>query len=269
MDMSIGILQGRLSPSRDGRFQFSPKKWEAEFAIAQKLGFTSIEWLVDFVDFSENALLSSSGRKAIANAVAETGVVVSSICADYFMKYRFTGADAPRSVEMLRVLADGAKETREKLILIPLLEDNAPKRNAEKNEIVSQIKAVLPYLEKKGVRIGFETEMSRGELTEFLDSFRSDIVGVYYDIGNATSYGCDVPGDIRFFGNRIFGVHAKDRKKRSTQSVLLGEGDAPYAETMRALTEIDFGGTIVMQAWRGQDFLEDARTQLSFLKKFL
>ncbi|MSU55750.1 MAG: sugar phosphate isomerase/epimerase [Candidatus Taylorbacteria bacterium] len=265
MTLPIGILQGRLSPSEDGRFQFSPREWEAEFMIARELGFTSLEWLFDFTCFTENAMFTVSGREAIGIVAQKAGVPVSSICADYYMKYRFTGADAKRSVEILRMLIDSAETTSEKLILIPLLEGNAPKSGAEKEEIVSHIRNVLPTLMARNVRIGFETEMPRAELSAFLDSFSSDAVGVYYDIGNATSYGFDVPGDIRFFGKRIFGVHAKDRKKGSAQSVLLGTGDAPYKETLRALQEIHFGGTIIMQAWRGEEYLSDAKKQLSLL----
>ena len=266
MDIPIGILQGRLSPSEDGRFQFSPKVWEPEFEKARELRFTAIEWLFDFVGFVENAIISRQGREVITQVSQKTGVTVNSICADYYMKYQFTGADASASIQMLRTLIDAAVMTKEKLILIPLLEGNAPKNDAERGEAVSRIREVLPYLEERNVRIGFETEMSRKELLNFLDAFQSDAVGIYYDIGNATSYGFDVPGDIRFFGKRIFGVHAKDRKRGSTQSVLLGTGDAPYKEAIQALTEIGFGGTIIMQAWRGDDFLADAKHQLLFLR---
>ncbi len=43
----IGIMQGRLSVAREGRFQFFPLDWEAEFSRAKELGFDQIEWFLD------------------------------------------------------------------------------------------------------------------------------------------------------------------------------------------------------------------------------
>src|SRR3989344_65288 len=269
MPIPIGILQGRLSPSENGRFQFSPTDWEQEFAKAKELGFSSIEWLFDFVCHETNTLLASGGAERIQAVAEETDVALNSICADYFMKYRFTGEDAKTSTEILRRLINvAAKLTKQKLILIPLLEGNAPKTDGEKREIVAKVAPLLSIAERLGVRLGFETEMDKNELSRFLELFPSPAVGIYYDIGNATSYGYDVPADIRFFGKRIFGVHAKDRRKGSTQSVYLGEGDADYEGCLSALRGIGFGGTIIMQAWRTADYLSDAERQLLFLKKY-
>ncbi len=262
----LGILQGRLSPSHDGRFQFFPKDWKAEFYAAKELGIDSIEWLFDWPEAGENPIITESGREEIKKVVQETGVQVSSVCADYYMKHRFTGEEAGESVAMLERLIDAATVTREKLILIPLLEGNAPKTEVEKNEIIFNITKALPRAEQKGVRIAFENEMPAGELLPFLEKFKSKHVGVYYDIGNGTSYGFDCPAEIKHLGSYVFGVHAKDRKVHTTQSVTLGTGDANYQACFAALAEQGFSGTVVMQAWRSQDYLEDAKQQYSFLK---
>lgn len=266
-NLKIGIVQGRLSPSFGDRFQFFPKDWEREFFLAKNLGFNSIEWLFDWPEAVENSIIRVVGRKEIEKVVAETGVKVNSICADYYMKYRFTGSDTNNSLKVLSQLIEAAKITTERLILIPLLEQNAPKTNEEKDEIILNIKKVLPEAEKNGVRITFETEMNSPEILEFLKGFHSDAVGVYYDIGNATSYGFNCPEDIIKLGKYIFGIHAKDRKVNTTQSVLLGQGDADYKGCFDALKKVGFSGTIIMQAWRGEDYLGDAKKQLLFLKE--
>ncbi len=266
MAFPIGVLQGRLSPSENGRFQFFPSDWKAEFVLAKQMGFSSIEWLLDFVGYEKNPLLSVRGREEIARVAKGTGVSANSICADYYMKYRFDKADKERSLAILGQLIEAAKKTNGKLILVPLLEVNAPRNEDEKRAIIIGISSLLPRAREVGVRIGFETEMPRKKLSLFLDAFSSDAVGVYYDIGNATSYGFDCASDIRFFGKRIFGIHAKDKKKGSTQSITLGTGDADYRGCFKALHEIGFSGTIIMQAWRGENYLKDAEKQLLFLK---
>lgn len=270
MAITIGILQGRLSPSTDGRFQFFPKDWAKEFPIASNLGFDAIEWIFDWVDFENNPILNPNERmSAISQSVKESGVQISSICADYYMKYRLSGADADNSVVMLDRLIDAAEITAEKLILVPLLEGNAPRTEIEKKELIKNVSRIIPQLKSKNVRIGFETEMPVNELIEFIDGFNSDKIGVYYDIGNCTSYGFDCSEDIRLLGRRVFGIHAKDRKLHTTQSLVLGAGDADYPGCFKSFKDIGFSGTIIMQAWRGQDYLSDAKQQLIFLKEIL
>lgn len=268
-NFKVGILQGRLSPSLNGRFQFFPEEWQKEFKTAKEIGFDSIEWLFDWVDFENNPIFNDKGRMEIEKNIRESGVKASSICADYYMEYVFTGNQAQKSIEVLKELVKAANITSEKLILIPLLEKNAPKSDEEKKEIILNIKKALPEAEKNGVRIAFETEMPKEELLEFLKSFNSESVGAYYDIGNATSYRFNCVEDIRSIKDRIFGIHAKDRKKGSAQSVILGEGDSDYPGCVEALKEVSFSGVIIMQAWRGQEYLEDAKNQLLFLKQYI
>ena len=266
---SIGILQGRLSPSLDGRFQFSPEDWAKEFSIAKDMGSDAIEWLFDWVDFEKSPLLTQAGRDSIKEVAKSSGIAVSSICADYYMKYTLTGQEADDSVDILKKLIEAAEITSEKLILIPLLEKNAPKTKEEKSEIAANIKKVMPEAEKRGVKVAFETEMNAQEISDFLGEIGSENAGVYYDIGNATSYGFNCVEDIRALRSKVFGVHAKDRKVNDTQSKMLGEGDADYAGCFRSLQDIGFSGTLIMQAWRGENYLDDAKKQHAFLKNLL
>ncbi len=263
----IGILQGRLSPSYDGRFQFFPRNWQDEFRMAAKMGFASIEWLVDWPDWKENPLLSPTAEASIREKVEETGIPVSSICADYFMKHRLDGSEGPESGAMAARLVDvAARLTRQKLILIPFLEETAYPTERERFQVATNLMPAIKKAETLGVRIGLETEMPVSELRNFLDRFDSCAIGAYYDIGNCTSYGFDCPSDLRFLGKRVFGVHIKDRKRGSPQSVILGTGDARLSECLHTLQEIGFEGVPIMQAWRGTDFLRDAQEQLNFLK---
>ncbi len=266
--MNFGILQGRLSPSHDGRFQFFPLDWRAEFRAAAELGFVSIEWLVDWPDWKENPLLIPEQEMSIRETVDETGIPVNSICADYFMKYRLAGPEGKDSGAMAVRLVDvAARFCRQKLILIPFLEQNAYPTEEERREVIANLLPAVKKAERLGVRIGLETEMAVAELTAFLDRFGSSAIGAYYDIGNCTSYGFDCASDLRVLGKRVFGVHVKDRKKGSPQSVLLGEGDADLAGCLRALSEIRFEGVPIMQAWRGANYRKDAEDQLHVLQR--
>ena len=76
---------------------------------------------------------------------------------------------------------------------------------------------------------------------EFVDSFNSPWVGMYYDIGNHWKYG--QPGDwIRAFGRRCVKLDVKGFSREKSGFVDIGEGDLPWDDVRKALAEINFTG---------------------------
>ena len=100
----------------------------------------------------------------------------------------------------------------------------------------------------------------------FINEVNSPRVGICYDIGNCTSYGFNCPEEIRLLGDKIFEIHLKDRKIGGDRSMLLGTGDADFEDCFSALKEIGYKGNYVLQAWRGDNYLNDARKQLEFAR---
>ncbi|MEM6852855.1 MAG: sugar phosphate isomerase/epimerase family protein [Planctomycetota bacterium] len=114
------------------------------------------------------------------------------------------------------------------------------------------IERLLPTCEKLGVDLcienvwnGFLT--SPVELRDFIDSFGSDRLGVYFDVGNCLGYHQHPPHWIELLGHRIKRVHVKDFKhdfdwQGSYDFCGLGEGDVPWDETLAALRALPGGG---------------------------
>ncbi|NLS97335.1 MAG: sugar phosphate isomerase/epimerase [Planctomycetaceae bacterium] len=76
---------------------------------------------------------------------------------------------------------------------------------------------------------------------EFVDSFNSPWVGMYYDIGNHWKYG--QPGDwIRAFGRRCVKLDAKGFSRAEDKFTDIGEGDLPWDQVRQALDDIGFTG---------------------------
>lgn len=180
------------------------------------------------------------------------------------------GTEAAISLEAFRAMfpaLSGRLSTG--VVSIPLLEDHAPKTAEQKKEALHTIGVLAAIAEPLGVRIALETEMPANELTLFVDSLCMKNVGVCYDLGNTVSYGFNAPAEISALQHRIFEVHLKDRKKGTTQSLLLGTGDADFAACFTALAEIGYTGVYTLQAWRGDDYRADAITQRAFVKRLL
>ena len=68
----IGFMQGRLSPITDGKIQEFPwKNWRQEFQLANKLGFSIMEWTLDQEKLYENPLMIENGRQEIKRLCQE------------------------------------------------------------------------------------------------------------------------------------------------------------------------------------------------------
>jgi hexulose-6-phosphate isomerase len=84
-------------------------------------------------------------------------------------------------------------------------------------------------------------EQSADRFVEFVDSFNSPWVGMYYDIGNHWKYG--QPGDwIRAFGYRCVKLDVKGFSRAANKFTDIGEGDLPWDQVRKALDDIGFAG---------------------------
>src|SRR5262245_20254689 len=91
----IAIMQGRLVPPEDGRFQsFLRERWHDEFAFAKAAGLDAIEWIYDAYGADVNPLATDDGIAEMRGLSQKYGIAVVSCCADYFMDYPFVKADA-------------------------------------------------------------------------------------------------------------------------------------------------------------------------------
>ncbi len=261
----ISIMQGRLSAPQGTRLQFFPEKWEAEFVVAKQLGFDAIEWFVDRDIAGFDPIEDIWARPEIISRIdasARTVPISSVDCG----RYKLFGPEASASIGMFKMFIPlVAPRLSTKTLSVPLLEDQAPATPDERADAHKSISMIAKVAKEHELKIALETEMPAEELAAFTDSFSEKNVGVSYDVGNCTSYGFNCVRDIKTLGARIFEVHLKDRKVGSTQSLLLGTGDADFKGCFAALKAIGYTGIYTIQAWRGTDYLKDAQDQLRFV----
>ncbi len=262
-------MQGRLSPSLDGRFQFFPPTLEDEFPRARDMGFDAIDWFLDRDVPNFDPIRDIWGKTEVLQKIdiARTILPINSIdCGTYCM----FGETGKKSLSDFKILLPALIPRLEsKIITIPLVEGCAPKGGEQKRDAAHMLHEIAELANSLGARIALETELPAEELALFIASCDTPAIGVCYDTGNTTTFGFDCPNEIRALNEKIFSVHLKDRKVRSTQSLLLGTGDAPLEECFKALKEINFTGPYTLQAWRGEDYLQDAKVQLAFVKEKL
>jgi sugar phosphate isomerase/epimerase len=131
--------------------------------------------------------------------------------------------------------------------------------------VVETLVQVIPRARDAGVALGLENTITAAQNLEIIDRVGSEWLQVYYDMGNSTGNGYDVPTEIRMIGNdRLCEFHLKDWNTR-----LLGaEGCMVDNEAVAAaLKEIGYDKWLVLETSGRQDrFLEDTRANVAWAK---
>ena len=116
------------------------------------------------------------------------------------------------------------------------------------------LRQILPTAEEAGVALCIENVwnkflLSPLEMRDFVDSFGSEMVGAYFDVGNVLLTG--YPEDwIRILDGRIKRVHVKDfNRSLGTVDgfVDLLEGDVDFRAVKEALSDIGYNGYVTAE----------------------
>ncbi len=110
----------------------------------------------------------------------------------------------------------------------------------------AEVKKALPTAEKLGVKIAIEVVWNNfltkpEQLVEYVDSFKSEYVGAYFDCSNMIKYGVPSADWIRKLGKRVLKFDFKGYSKEKGW-VGIGEGDENWPDIVKALGEIGYDG---------------------------
>lgn len=132
--------------------------------------------------------------------------------------------------------------------------------------VVAALKQIAPRAEALGIALGFENTLSAAQNLEIIDQVGSPRLQVYYDVGNSTEYGYDVPSEIRLLGNkRICEIHLKDWK---TPMLGSAEGAVKFPPIVEACKEIAYNKWFILEtSGRKGKFIEDTRANVEFARK--
>jgi L-ribulose-5-phosphate 3-epimerase len=272
MKNEIGVMQGRLVPKYQGRYQAFPiGMWEEEFTVAKQCGLDLIEFILDFNDSEENPLMSKAGISQIRKVVQKTGVSVKTICADYFMDAPLHSSDinvAQESFKALERLLLTAKALDIKNIVVPCVDKSSLKSKKAVARFVKQIAKIIPNIERDNINLSLETDLEPKIFLELINKLNSKNITVNYDIGNSAALGYDPVEELNIYGDRISDIHIKDRKLGGGP-VILGTGDADFHAFFGALDKINYKGPFILQAYRDEEGINIFKSQLEWFKNKL
>lgn len=254
-EAGLYTMQGRLSPPADGRFQSFPRvHWEREITLASQVPVRGIEWIYDQYGEGANPLETTKDRARMRFLLAQQGIRVVSICADYFMESPLAQGDAAQRAqrqERLNWLISVCPEMAIGRIVLPFVDESRMGDAASRDTVLRVLHEVLPQAQAVGVELHLEADFSPSDFRAFLSEIDHPLVRVNYDAGNSSALGYRPAEEFAAYGERIGSFHIKDRV-RGGKTVPLGEGDADFASLRAALIDIDYGGDFVLQVARGE-----------------
>lgn len=272
MKNKIGVMQGRLLPKYQDRYQAHPVGyWQDEFEVARKIGLDSVEFILDYNDADKNPLLINGGIDEIKSVMNKTGVVTKTICADYFMEAPLHSLDnsvAEKSLNVLLKLVKTSSEIGVTDIVIPCVDQSTLDGVEAEERFVSQILKIIPNIEKNNINLSLETDLAPQPFLILLNKIKSNRITVNYDTGNSAALGYDPIEELNAYGDRITDIHIKDRMLGGGP-VTLGEGNTDFDSFFNKLKEFDYHGPFIMQAYRDEEGVEIFKKQLSWIKPYI
>jgi sugar phosphate isomerase/epimerase len=135
---------------------------------------------------------------------------------------------------------------------------------AELDTVSSIFRDMAPEAQRAGVILGFENLLSGKDNLKAYDKVASPAFKIYYDVGNSTFQGYDVPAEIRELGaGRICQFHIKDKG-------YLGEGQVRLPEIVAAINDIGFRGFANLETGSPSGDVEaDTGRDLEYLRKLM
>lgn len=249
--LQIGVM--------DGVFRI-PGKPEA-VGMAKKLGLASVQvTLGRATDAGTLPLEDPALQAAWRSASREHGVPLRSTYIDMLHTACLKNdASAPLFV---RKGIQITKDLGAPVLMLVFFGKCQVLERTELERVISLSRELAPEAEKAGVILGFENTSSGKDNLYAVDQVASRAFRVWYDIGNSTYNGYDVPTEIRALGReRICAFHIKDKG-------YLGEGKVDIARALEAIADIGFTGDAILETASPSGNPEaDTRRNLQYLRQ--
>lgn len=237
------------------------------FRLAREVGFEVVQ-----------APTTSDERtvEEIKSAADKAGIRIDSVMNMDHWEYPLSSSDpavVEKSLSGMRTSLRNAKLWgSDVVLLVPAVVNAQTSYRGAWARSQQHIRKLIPLASELKVVIGIEEVwnkflLSPLEMQRYIAEFNSPWIKVWFDTGNVLLYG--YPQDwIRTLGKSIAKLHIKDfkREKDGYKWVNLGDGDTDWPEVRKALVEIEYTGSAIVELEGGnEDYLRDVSKRLDRL----
>ncbi|MFM1606658.1 MAG: sugar phosphate isomerase/epimerase family protein [Candidatus Pseudothioglobus sp.] len=238
---------------------------ESALAQTKTYGFDALELAIS----TEGVLKTSTTKaecKIIRQKIDDSGIFVDSLASGMSWGISPTSEDEATRNKSISLHKDALQVASnlgcKALLFVPgvvksPISSEIVRYDKALDRIRDAINQLLPIAEDLDVDLCMENVWngffySPIELRDFVDSFESNKLGVYLDVGNLIGYQQYPPHWIELLNSRIKRVQIKDFQENfdwtgSFSFCDIGAGDVPWKETIEALKSINYQNTIIAE----------------------
>ena len=232
-------------------------------ALAKTIGFAAVQvTLGRSLDGKSLPLEDTRIQREWVAASTEYGVPLDSTYLD--MLHSDCLKDNPNAPMWVRKGIEITRRLNARVLMLVFFGKCQVLERAQLDHVIGLCKELATEAERAGLILGFENTNSGDDNRYAVDKIHSTAFKMWYDVGNSTFNGYDVPKEIRALGrDRICMFHFKDRG-------YLGEGQVNMPEILRAIDEIGFEGYANLETNSPSgDVDADTRRNLEYVRKLM
>ncbi len=250
MTLPIGIYEKALPFNVD---------WHERLAVAKQTGFDFVEISIDESEARQARLdWSACERASLRDAIAQSGVPLTTMCLSAHRKFPYGSADAATRAEAQTIMEKAVQLAVDVGVRVIQLagyyvyyEAHLPDSRARYRDGLWD---GLQVASKASVTLALENVdgddvMSVTRAMEFVNDFNSPYFQIYPDIGNLAEHELDVCAELELGKGHLVGLHVKDTVPGSPRRVPFGEGTTPFVSAFAKLAEMQFSGPVLLEMW--------------------
>lgn len=258
----FGIVQGRLIDTDKKNLQSFPKKWQDEFAIAQKLNFNFIEFFTERKFNKNNPIWDDDKIKLYKKLCKKNNLKIINFCDDFVIS---NSLFEQKTIQYLKKLNLQLVKLGIKNLILPLYgKNNLTDKNYKNFFIV--FKKIFRIFTK--VNIVIESNISPKSFVQINNHIKPFKLKFLFDTGNRVNLKRDMYEDISKFNKDLFHIHLKD-KDLKRKNVKLGKGLVNFKKLFNTLNLINYNKNYTFENTRGSNAYKSAKSNFKFIKRYI
>ncbi len=241
--------------------------WVERLRLARQLGYDYVDISIDESDARLGQLnWSAAERAALRQAIADTGVPISTMCLSAHRKYPLGSASLEtrrRGLEILCRAIEFASDIGIRIVQVMGYDVFYEPSSAETEaRFLEGLCNGTRRAAEMGVMLGLENvdrpvAESIGKGLRFTKAVNSPWFQLYPDMGNLAAAGYYPPDELRLGAGHLVGIHVKDAQPGIIRGITFEQGIVPLSETFQALAQIGFWGLLGVEMWANMDSTGD------------